>query len=121
MGYFDPAYGEGAYMTFSLVDNVVFSRTSGDGSAETGSFSLNMSKITYEEDEETVWAKGKLSLSGTTILLEYLYDWDMDDMLPDPVYEFDIIVLEEDRLVLAAAPAGSAPGDAACFWIFRPK
>ncbi|MDR0431242.1 MAG: hypothetical protein LBH58_12295 [Tannerellaceae bacterium] len=119
--YFDPAYGEGASMKFSILNNAVFSKTSRDGTLSTGSFSLNMNKVTYTEDGETVWAKGKLSLSGTTILLEYLYDWDMDDMLPDPMYEFDIIELEEDRLVLAAAPAGSAPEDAACFWIFKPK
>jgi hypothetical protein len=118
--YFDPGYGEGASMKFSIVDNTVFSKISGDGTlSETGSFSLNMNKITYAEDEETVWAKGRLYLYGTTILCGKIYDYDTETMIP--VYEFDILVLDEDRLVLAATPAGSAPWDPAYFWIFKPK
>ena len=117
--YFDPAYSEGAYMTFSIVDNTFFSKTSGDGSvSETGSFSLNMTKVVYAEDEETVWAKGKLYLyGGTTILCGNVYDYDTDEM--SPVYEFDILILDEDRLVLAAEAPGSWGG--AYFWIFKPK
>lgn len=120
-GYYfgPPGYGQGASMTFSIVENTAFSRTSGDGSlSEAGSFSLNMTKITYEEDEETVWAKGKLYLYGTTILCGRIPVNDYEETRP--VYEFDIVVLDENSLVLAAAPAGSAPWDPAYFWIFKP-
>jgi hypothetical protein len=119
--YIDPGYGRGASMTFSIVENTVFARTSGDGAlSETGSFSLDMNKITYAEDEETVWAKGKLYLYGSTILCGKIpAGGDYETM--SPVYEFDILELNEDRLVLAAAPPGSEPWWPAYFWIFKPE
>jgi hypothetical protein len=118
--YFDAGYGDGAFMTFSMMQNAVFSKVTGDASAsETGSFSFNMSRITYAEDEETVWAIGKLYLSGTTVLCGKIPVDDYERMIP--VYEFDILVLNEEELVLAYAPPGSAPWDAAYFWMFKVK
>ena len=120
-GYFfgPPGYGQGGSMTFSIVENTAFSKTSGDGSlSESGSFSLNMSKITYADDEETVWAKGKLLLSGATILCGGIPTADYESSTP--VYEFDIVALDENRMVLAAAPAGSGAWDPAYYWIFKP-
>jgi hypothetical protein len=117
--YFDPGYGEGASMTFAIIDRTAFSRTTGDGSGqESGSFSLNMNKVTYTYDDERVWAKGKLSLSGTTVLCGKIPVNDYERM--ETVYEFDIIELNADRLVLAAAASGSAPWEPAYFWIFKP-
>jgi hypothetical protein len=117
--YFEPGYGEGASMTFSIVENTVFSKISGDGDlSETGSFSLDMSKITYAEDEETVWARGKLYLYGSTILCGKVPTNDYEIMVP--VYEFDIITLNEDILVLAAIPPDPNPWWA-YFWFFKPK
>jgi hypothetical protein len=106
-------------MTFSIVDHTAFSRLSGDGStSESGSFSLNMARTTCAEDEETPWAKGKLYLYGATVLCGKIPVNDYETMTP--VYEFDIIRLDANSLILAAAASGSAPWDPAYFWLFKP-
>jgi hypothetical protein len=78
-----------------------------------------MTRITRAEDEETVWAKGRLYLSGATVLCGGIPVNDYEETVP--VYEFDIIALNEDQLVLAAAQAGSVPWAPAYFWFFKPK
>jgi len=104
--------GEGAEMVFSL-RGAALTKMKADGQTESGSFAFDMTKITNAENGE-VWAKGKLTTRGVTVLC---------GKSPDeggiPVYEYDILVLDDDRMVLSYAPQGAAAWDAAYFWVFR--
>ncbi|WP_118194412.1 hypothetical protein [Albibacterium indicum] len=107
-----PGEGTGAKMTFSL-SGATFTKVKSDGTTETGTFLFNMTNKTTKPDG-TVWAKGKLTLKGTTVLC---------GVSPDegkiPVYEYDIIVLDNEEMVLSYAPPGTAEWGTAYFWKFR--
>src|SRR5690606_34945877 len=84
-----------------------------NGETEAGSFSFDMSKI-ITLDNGNVWAKGKLTTRGVTVLC---------GKSPDegsvPVYEYDMLVVNDDQLILSYAPPGTAAWGAAYFWVFR--
>ena len=121
-GWFNQAgWGEGATMSFSIM-NSMFSKTKSDGTGtETGTFTFNMSqKLMNIWDPDAIWSHGKLRINGGTSILGgrvphydfwYIYD----------VYEFEIIELEEDRMVLAYWLEPREWCDSAYLWIFRPK
>lgn len=106
--------GTGAYMTFSL-RGAAFSKTLSDGTTETGTYSFDMKKGSLADNGE-VWSKGKITFKGTTIL---------NGKSPDEggikVYEFDIIELDDNQMVLSYAPAGSTAWATAWFWVFKAK
>jgi len=107
-----PGEGEGAKLVFSL-RGAKLSKVKAGGETTTGSFSFDMSKKTPLENGDT-WAVGKLTTKGVTVLC---------GKSPDegsiPVYEYDILVLDDNRMVLSYAPPGTGAWGAAYFWVFR--
>lgn len=114
-------WGEGASMSFSIL-NSQFSKTNATGTkTETGTFTFDMSqKIMNIWNPDEIWSHGKLRINGGTSILagrvphyEFWYIFD--------VFEFDIVELEEDRMVLAYWLEPREWCDSAYLWIFRPK
>lgn len=107
-----PGEGEGAKMVFSL-NGSSLAKVKSTGDTEAGSFSFDMTKVTTMDNGD-VWAKGKLTTRGVTVLC---------GKSPDegsiPVYEYDILVINDDQLVLSYAPPGTGAWGAAYFWVFR--
>lgn len=114
-------WGEGATMSFSI-RGAAFSKTNASGTkTETGTFTFDMSqKLMNIWEPDEIWSHGKLRINGGTSILAgrvphydfwYIYD----------VYEFDIVELEEDRMVLAHWMEPREWNDEAYFWIFRAK
>jgi hypothetical protein len=108
-----PGEGVGAKMIFSL-RGAKFTKVKADGTTESGTFSFNMNSKTLNKAGE-VWAKGKLTLKGTTVL---------NGISPNEagakVYEYDILVVNDNEMALAYAKTGAKEGeDEAWFWMFR--
>jgi hypothetical protein len=107
-----PNEGAGAKMIFSL-RGAQFTKVKSDGTTETGTFSFNMNNKTMDESG-AVWAKGKLTLKGTTVL---------NGISPNEggakVYEYDILALDDNRLVLAYPEPGVGAWGTAWFWVFK--
>lgn len=107
-----PGEGEGAKMIFSL-RGAKLTKVKADGTEQAGTFSFDMTKKTPMENGDA-WAVGKLTTRGVTVLC---------GKSPDegsiPVYEYDILLLDDDRMVLSYAPPGTAAWGAAYFWVFR--
>lgn len=107
-----PGEGEGAKMVFSL-RGAQLSKVKSNGDTETGSFSFDMNQI-ITLDDGSVWAKGKLTTRGVTVLC---------GISPNeggaPVYEYDILVIDNERLVLSYPEPGVGPWGTAWFWVFR--
>jgi len=104
--------GEGASMVFAL-NGSSLTKVKSNGDIESGMFSFDMTKITTLDNGD-VWAKGKLTTQGVTVLC---------GKSPDegsiPVYEYDILVVNDDQLILSYAPPGTAAWGPAYFWVFR--
>jgi len=108
-----PHEGAGAKMIFSL-KGAKFTKIKADGSTENGTFAFDMSKTTILKDG-TVWAKGKLTLKGSTALC---------GISPNeggiPVYEYDILLLDDGKMALSyPEPEANADGGTAWFWMFK--
>ncbi|MGK6349772.1 hypothetical protein [Parapedobacter sp. DT-150] len=107
-----PGEGAGAKMVFSL-RGAQLTKIMSTGETETGTFSFDMTKITTLDDG-SVWAKGKLTTRGVTVLC---------GKSPNegnaPVYEYDILILDDGRMALSYAAAGVAAWGEAWFWMFR--
>lgn len=109
----DPIFGAGI-MKFSIQGGA-FEKISGINPSvkSVGRFSFDMSKVTYKEWEpEVVWAKGKLYTNGTNIL--YGVDRNKGET---PVYEYDIIELTENKMILAFR----VENNGCWFWCFKAK
>lgn len=109
--------GEGttnANMVFSI-QGASLTKNLDDGSQLKGSFSFDMSKITYATNGN-VWAIGKLKTNGVTVLV---------GVSPDegkaPVYEYDIISLDEETMILSYTPPGGAEWSTSYYWVFKAK
>jgi len=104
--------GVGAKMIFSL-RGAKFTKVKSDGTTESGTFSFNMASKTMDESG-AVWAKGKLTLKGTTVL---------NGISPNEggakVYEYDILVVDDNQLVLSYPEPGAGAWGTAWFWMFR--
>lgn len=108
-----PNEGAGAKMTFSL-KGAKFTKERSDGSTETGKFAFDMTKKIVQKDG-TVWAKGKLTLSGTTVLCGKSPNEE-----GAPVYQYDILLLDDGKMVLSYPEPGVTPdGGTAWFWMFK--
>lgn len=114
-------WGEGATMSFSI-RGAEFSKTDATGEkTEKGTFTFDMSqKLTNIYNPDEIWSHGKLRINGGTSIIAgrvphydewYIYD----------VYEFEIVELTEDRLVLAYWLEPREWCEECYFWIFRPK
>jgi len=104
--------GAGARMVFSL-RGASLTKIKAGGQTETGSFSFDMTKVIMLDNGD-VWAKGKLSTRGVTVLC---------GISPNeggaPVYEYDILLLDDGRMVLSYPEPGVGPWGTAWFWMFR--
>ena len=110
-----PGEGAGAKMTFSL-RGAKLTKTLSTGEVQEGSFAFDMDETTVLEDG-TVWAQGKLTTKGITMLCGKSPNEDNA-----PIYEYDILIINDEQLVLAYPEANSAKaGDTAWFWVFKPE
>jgi hypothetical protein len=103
------------YMVFDLNGGPNFTRYKGDGTvAEKGKFAFDMSStLANGDDESQTWAIGKLTLTGATVLNGHIIG------STDPQYTYHILQLDDDHLILCAAPDGAAAWDSGTFWIFQ--
>ena len=104
--------GAGAKMVFSL-NGAKLTKVKSNGETETGSFSFDLNKV-ITLDNGDVWAKGKLTTNGVTVLC---------GISPNegnaPVYEYDILLLDDGRMALSYPEPGAGPWGTAWFWMFR--
>lgn len=85
-----------SYMTFSVRGSKLTKSNSSGTNVEQGSFSFDMSeKIMYNAGAD-VWSEGKLYTKNVTVLQGISQN---DGQVP--VYEYDIIKLDEENMVLA--------------------
>ena len=111
----DTDYGSNGYMTFS-VNGSSLTKTSGLSTlAQTGTFKFDMSKTT-NDDAGAIWAKGKLNTKGVTVLCGK-----SPNESNAPVYDYDILKLDDDKLVLSYPEPGAGSWGTAWFWMFRAK
>lgn len=107
-----PGEGAGAKMVFSL-RGARLTKIKSNGETETGSFSFDMTQ-TITLDDGTVWAKGRLTTRGVTVLC---------GISPNEgnalVYEYDILVLDNGQMALSYAIPGTTAWGEAWFWMFK--
>ena len=107
-----PNEGEGAKMVFSLSGSTL-TKVKSNGDTEIGSFSFDMTKIITLDNGDT-WAKGKLTTRGVTVLC---------GISPNeggaPVYEYDILLLDNGEMALSYPEPGVGPWGTAWFWMFK--
>ncbi|MCC8198467.1 MAG: hypothetical protein LIP06_07825 [Tannerellaceae bacterium] len=107
--------GDGAYMTFTLSGaKLTLHKT--DGTQLEGSFSFDMEDQT-EGNDGTIWSIGKLYTNSVTVLA---------GISPNEgnirVYEYYILQLDDDKLVLAWPTNGDGGGyGEAFYWMFKAK
>lgn len=118
--WWGPEYGEfdewDASMTFALDGGAIFMKTLSDGTQQKGSFSFNMAKKAGDG-----WSQGILSLKGATIPNGFSVNNKAGE-----AFDFYILELEEDQLILANMSGNGVPddpgsGSEANFWMFRPE
>lgn len=101
--------GKGATMKFVLNGLKIIKSTGSQGT-----FSFDMTKTTFNPDDKTIWACGKLYTKNSAILFPSIADDWVD------TNTFDILKLNADKLYLSAPLAGSTkPWNAATFWCFK--
>jgi len=117
--WWGPEYGEfdesDASMTFALDGGAIFTKTLSNGTQQKGTFSFNMTKKVGD------WSQGILSLKGATIPNGFSVNNKAGE-----AFEFYILELEDDQLVLANMSGNGVPdnpesGSEANFWMFRPE
>ncbi|MDR1937641.1 MAG: hypothetical protein LBQ73_03965, partial [Tannerellaceae bacterium] len=116
--WWGPEYGDfsewDAKITFSLDGGAIFTKTLSDGTVQKGTFSFNLTKKIGN------WSQGILSLKGATIPHAVSVNNGAGE-----AYDFYIITLEDDQLVLANMSGNGVPDDVsggeANFWMFRPE
>lgn len=104
--------GVGAKMIFHLA-NAELHKVKSNGDIVKGTYKFEMDKQVLLDDG-SVWAKGKLTTKGVTMLC---------GKSPDeggiPVYEYDILILNGSEMMLSYAPAGTGAWGTAYFWAFK--
>ena len=105
---FNPADAGNATMTFVLMGTKIIK-----SSGEAGTFSFDMSKITMSADNTNLWAVGKLYTTGESILFPCQIN------SGDKIQEYDIMTLDENKLVLTYASPGTGSWGEATWWRFK--
>lgn len=107
-----PNEGVGAKMIFHL-RNAELHKVKSNGTVEKGSYKFEMTKQVLLDDG-TVWAKGKLTTKGVTVLC---------GKSPNegnaPVYEYDILILNGTEMMLSYPEPGVGAWGTAWFWAFK--
>ncbi len=104
--------GKGATMTFSTDGTMV--KTKADGSTVSGTYEINMNKPTFKEDGTTIWAMGKLKMTGVGVLRP-------DAPAGGAIDAWDILTLTENNMSLSYIEKGAGAWGAAHFWMFQVK
>lgn len=104
--------GAGAKMTFS-VDGSSLTKTKSDGTTTKGSFAFDMAAIT-KDDAGAIWAKGKLTTKNITMLCGK-----SPNESNAPVYLYDILKLDDQKMVLSYPEPGAGSWGTAWFWMFK--
>ncbi|MCK9180224.1 MAG: hypothetical protein GX367_08290 [Bacteroidales bacterium] len=106
--------GVGASMEFTL-QGAQFKKYKNDGTVEKGTFSLDMNSRVVKEDD-SVWAKGHISIKGSSFLC---------GISPNEggkaVTEYDIIFLDENKMIVSYPEPGAENGGTGWFWVFKSK
>lgn len=105
---FNPADAGNATMTFVLMGTKILK-----SSGAAGTFSFDMSKTTMSADNTNLWAVGKLSTTGESILFPCQIN------SGEKIQEYDIMTLNEDKLVLTYASPGSGAWGEMTWWRFK--
>lgn len=109
----DPDYGSEGYMVFSLAGLTMKKSNAAGTKTETGTAGLDLAAIT-KDGNGAVWASAKLITKNVTVL---------KGVAPNggnaPVYSYDILKLNDSKLVLAWPEPGSGAWGTAWFWMFR--
>ncbi|PRD55969.1 hypothetical protein [Sphingobacterium gobiense] len=107
-----PGEGVGAKMVFSL-RGAKLTKVKSNGESIVGTYAFDMTKKNTMEDG-TIWAKGKLTTRNVTMLC---------GISPNEgnaaVYEYDILILNGEEMVLAYPESGAGAWGTAWFWVFR--
>ncbi|MDN5290329.1 MAG: hypothetical protein PWQ06_568 [Anaerophaga sp.] len=116
-------YDNGSYMVFSIKGAKLMKSNSDGSYQEEGTFSFDFSdeqKIMYNGGAD-VWAEGKLYTKNVTVLNGISQNDDKK-----PVYEYDVLKLTGDRMVLAYKTRSGWSegmwdewGAEAWFWLFK--
>lgn len=106
------AEGVGASMVFSLQGGANLTKVKSDGTQIKGTFFIDMSKGKTKGDG-TVWSKGILKTSGVSVLCGI-----SPNESGKAVSEYDILVLDENRMVLSYNEPGTSNS---WFWVFKAK
>jgi len=104
--------GDGASMVFSLDGSSLIKKTTTNITTK-GSFKFDMSQIT-KDDGGNIWSKGKLTTTGVTVLAGISINENKK-----PVNEYDILSLDNDKMVLSYHAQGTGSWGEAWFWLFR--
>lgn len=111
-------YGANAYMVFSIRGSSL-TKVSEDGTLqEKGSFSFDMTQTKESATAGVLWSIGTFTTKNVTVLQGISQN---ENKIP--VYEYDILRLDENKLVLAhrTMTAEDKPWNEAWFWMFRAK
>ena len=107
-----PGEGAGASMTFTIAGARLI-KNFNDGTTVQGSFTFDMSKITLD-DGGNVWAIGKLNTENVTVLCGK-----SPNESNAPIYNYDILQLTDDNMVLSYPEPGAGSWGTAWFWMFK--
>jgi len=109
----DADYGSEGYMVFSLAGLTMKKSNAAGTKTETGTAGLDLSAIT-KDGNGAVWASAKLNTKNVSVL---------KGVAPNggnaPIYSYDILKLNDSKLVLAWPEPGSGAWGTAWFWMFR--
>jgi len=107
--------GAGAKMTLSA-DGATLTKTKSDGSSVAGTFNFDMSKTKVSAADGSTWSIGKFYTTSVTVLCGKA-----QNQGEGPVYEYDIISLDNQHMVLAWSETGDDQGawGGCWFWMFQ--
>ncbi len=100
--------GTGASMVFSI-DGATLTKNYTDGTSVSGTFSFDMTDITYDSNGD-VWSKGSLSTTGVTVLCGKSLNEDGID-----VNDYFILSMDDNNMVLAYNTPDTSE---AWYWLF---
>ena len=105
--------GSGASMIFSTTGASLTKNYSNATPAKKGKFAFDMSQKTLDGNG-AVWANGVLTTNGVTVLCGISINEAKAN-----IYSYDILALDNNKLVLSYHKTGTGNGGEAWFWIFK--
>ena len=105
--------GIGASMIFSTTGASLTKKYSNATAAKKGKFAFDMSQKTLD-GKSAVWANGVLTTNGVTVLCGIAINEAKAN-----IYSYDILALDNNKMVLSYRKAGTGNGGEAWFWIFK--